>query len=89
MKFSVDSNTVSYFIVLLVTSREDKDYSYRVNDNENVERIKIILLLRKLRVFLKDIALIFQSNSRVRMLQTLQMRIAEMEEEIYFCVTMN
>ncbi len=66
----------------LITSSRVEDYAYRVYDEEAVERIRTILLLRKLRISLKDIAIILKDPARVQMLATLRRNVAEMDDQI-------
>lgn len=66
----------------LITSSRVADYAYRVYDAQAVERIRTILLLRKLRISLKDIAVILQDPTHVQMLETLRRSVAEMDDQI-------
>ena len=66
----------------LIESKRKEDYSYRIYDAETVGRIKMILLLRKLRVSLKDIEAILTDKKQEQILKILQNNIAELDEEI-------
>ncbi len=66
----------------LICSKRVADYAYRVYDEEAVERIRAVLLLRKLHISLKDIAVILQDETHVQMLETLRRNIAEMDDQI-------
>ena len=66
----------------LITSARRPDYAYRVYDAENVNRLRIILVLRKLRVPLKDIAAILTDCDAGEAVAILQTRVQEVEGEI-------
>ena len=66
----------------LITSLRRPDYAYRVYDEENVNRLRIILVLRKLRVPLKDIAAILTDCDAGEAVAILQTRVQEVEGEI-------
>lgn len=76
----VSARMLRYYEKLgLIESSRKEDYSYRIYDRDTVDRVKIILLLRKLRISLKDIALILRDNEQEQMLHTLRRNISEME----------
>ena len=79
----VSARMLRYYEKLgLIESSRKEDYSYRIYDRDTVDRVKIILLLRKLRISLKDIALILRDNEQEQMLHTLRRNISEMNSEI-------
>lgn len=65
----------------LIVSRRREGYAYRVYDEENIARLRLILVLRKLRVPLKSIAAILQTGSAEEAVGVLRERIAEIDEE--------
>ena len=65
----------------LLRSQRREGYAYRVYDEENIARLRLILVLRKLRVPLKAIAAILSSNDAEEAVGVLQARIAEIDEE--------
>ena len=80
---SVSPRMLRYYEKLgLIESKRKEDYSYRIYDAEKVGRIKMILLLRKLRVSLKDIEAILTDKKQEQILKILQNNIAELDEEI-------
>ncbi|MDD6039098.1 MAG: effector binding domain-containing protein [bacterium] len=80
---SVSPRMLRYYEKLgLIESKRKEDYSYRIYDAETVGRIKMILLLRKLRVSLKDIEAILKDKKQEQVLKILQSNIAELDEEI-------
>ena len=66
----------------LITSSRRPDYAYRVYDAENVNRLRIILVLRKLRVPLKAIGQILTDCDAGEAVAILQTRVQEVEGEI-------
>lgn len=65
----------------LIASLRIPDYAYRVYDEENIARLRLILLLRRLRVPLKAIAAILSSNDAEQAVRILQEKIAEIDAE--------
>ena len=66
----------------LITSKRRDDYAYRIYDEAAVRRLRQILLLRKLRIPLKQIAVILNSADRSETVSILIDKIKELEEEI-------
>ena len=66
----------------LITSRRRPDYAYRVYDEENVNRLRIILVLRRLRVPLKAIGQILTDCDAGQAMAILQERVQEVEGEM-------
>lgn len=65
----------------LIASQRREDYAYRVYDEENIARLRLILVLRKLRVPLKSIAAILTSGDAGEAVRVLREKIAEIDEE--------
>ncbi len=66
----------------LIKSMRVPGYAYRVYEQAQVRRLQQILALRKLRIPVKQIAVILQDDSRRQTLDVLQDNLAQMEEEI-------
>lgn len=66
----------------LIRSARRADYAYRVYDEENVNRLRIILVLRKLRVPLKAIRQILSDCDASQAVAILQSRVQEVEGEM-------
>ncbi len=66
----------------LISSKRIPDYSYRVYDEEAVKRIQQILVLRKLRIPVQQIATILDDNGQKQALEILQNNLSELDEEI-------
>lgn len=66
----------------LISSKRREDYAYRIYDENAVRRLRQILLLRKLRIPLKQIAVILNSADKSETVSILIDKIKELEEEI-------
>ena len=65
----------------LLHSQRQEGYAYRVYDEENIARLRLLLVRRKLRVPLKSIAVILSSGNAEQAVCILRERIAEIDEE--------
>ena len=65
----------------LVESRRRDGYAYRVYDQEAVRRLRQIVILRKLRLPLKQIKRILDDSSAQTAIQVFQEKIAELDQE--------
>lgn len=66
----------------LVSSSRRKDYAYRIYDETAVKRLQQIIVLRKLRIPLKQIAVILDDEKQQNALQIMHERIEELDNEI-------
>lgn len=66
----------------LITSLCREGYSYRVYDDHTVLRIRQILLLRKLRIPVRQIKLILENTDTVAAIEIFRQNIRELDEEI-------
>lgn len=66
----------------LILPQHKEDYAYRLYDKDAVKRLQQIIILRKLRIPLKQIATIMQDNEQCQALQIMQDKIQELDEEI-------
>lgn len=66
----------------LITPFHREDYSYRCYDEENIRRLQLIVVMRKLRVPLKQIAVILRDGGQRETLDILRQRISELDGEI-------
>jgi Predicted transcriptional regulators len=81
--FNVSTRLLRYYEQIgLLLRLHKEDYAYRVYDEDAVRRLQQIIILRKLRIPLKQIALIFKDNEHKRMVEVFQESIAELEDEI-------
>lgn len=82
-QFGVSTRMLRYYEKAgLLSSGHIPDYSYRVYDEEAVKRLQKIIVLRKLRIPLKQIFDILNNADQVRMLEILQENLAGLDEEI-------
>lgn len=66
----------------LISSKRREDYAYRIYDENAVRRLRQILLLRKLRIPLKEIGVILSSADRSEAVAVLIDKISELEQEM-------
>ena len=82
-QFQVSTRMLRYYEKEgLISSMRLPEYSYRVYDTEAVKRLQQILVLRKLRIPVKQIALILEDVEQRQTLEIMQSNLAELEEEI-------
>lgn len=81
--FNVTPRMLRYYekIGLLRSTRVD-DYAYRVYDKDAIRRLECIIVLRKLRIPLKEAASVFSAPERVRLAEIFQKSINELDDEI-------
>lgn len=66
----------------LITSVRKKDYAYRCYDESAVKRLQQIVVLRKLRIPLKQIAVILSEGDRQQIYEIMLERLNEVNDEI-------
>lgn len=66
----------------LIKTQRREDSTYRIYDAESVQRLQQIVILRKLRIPLKQIAIILQDEEQRESLRLLQENLAELDAEI-------
>ena len=63
-KYDISARALRYYEdVGLINSIRSEDYAYRMYDKQAIKQLEQILILRKLNISIKDISLIFQTNS--------------------------
>jgi len=87
--FGVSTRMLRYYeqIGLLPSLKKD-DYAYRVYDECSVSRLQQIIILRKLRIPLKQISMIFEASGTTAMLEVFKQNVSEIEDEITALSTM-
>ena len=82
-KYSVSARTLRYYedMGLLVSTRSD-DYAYRLYDENAVQRLEKILILRKLNISIKDIQRIFSTSGSEVVLEVLGKKVDAIDEEV-------
>lgn len=79
----VSTRTLRYYEEIgLVSSTRKEGYAYRVYDEEAVNRLQIIFMLRKLNISLKNIQAILSSNNPDQLIRLLKKRLSEVNSEI-------
>ncbi|MNB79056.1 Nodulation protein NolA [compost metagenome] len=82
-KFGISSRTLRYYEqVGLLQSERPAFEKYRFYDSENINRLKQILVLRKMQIPIKDILRIYESQDMAILVQSFVKRIEEIEDEI-------
>lgn len=80
---NVSTRTLRYYEQIgLIKSVRKESYAYRVYDETAVNRLQQIVVLRKLRIPLKQIALILQSDDTAAIIETFRQNLAEVDEEL-------
>jgi len=81
--YNLSTRALRYYEQIgLIQSEKKEDYAYRVYSEETVKRIQQILVLRKLRIPLKQISEILQSEDVVVIIDAFQKNLSEVDEEI-------
>ena len=82
-KLSISTRTLRYYEQIgLIESVKKYDYAYRTYDEATVTRLQQILILRKLSIPLKQIALILKSENTAAIIDAFQQNLAEVDDEI-------
>ena len=82
-KMNISTRTLRYYEQIgLIESVKKDDYAYRTYDEATVTRLQQILVLRKLRIPLKQIALILKSENTAAIIDAFQQNLAEVDDEI-------
>lgn len=82
-EMNISTRTLRYYEQIgLIESVKKDDYAYRTYDEATVTRLQQILVLRKLRIPLKQIALILQSENTAAIIDAFQKNLNEVDDEI-------
>lgn len=82
-QLNVSTRTLRYYEEIgLIKSVKKDGYAYRAYEEETLLRLQQILVLRKLRIPLKQIALILKNENASAIIETFQQNLAEVDEEI-------
>ncbi|MFT3950987.1 MAG: effector binding domain-containing protein [Oscillospiraceae bacterium] len=80
---NVSTRTLRYYEQIgLISSVKKDDYAYRTYDEASVTRLQQILVLRKLRIPLKQVALILKSENAAAIIDAFQQNLNEVDDEI-------
>lgn len=81
--YGVTPRTLRYYEKKgLICPIRREDYAYRIYDENAVRRLRLIIVLRKLRISSKQIAIILQDENQLETLQILRDNILELDGEI-------
>ncbi len=81
--FNISTRTLRYYEQIgLLQPIKKEDFAYRTYDENNVMRLQQIIVLRKLRIPLKQIAEIIKSEDTAVAINAFQQNLAEVEDEI-------
>ncbi|MFC4304353.1 MerR family transcriptional regulator [Cohnella boryungensis] len=81
--FGISTRTLRYYEKIgLINPMKKVDFAYRVYDADAVMRLRRIIVLRKLRIPLRQIAEILKSADARIAIETLEHNLAEIEDEI-------
>jgi len=81
--FNISTRTLRYYEQIeLIQSQKKEDYAYRTYDEVALRRLQQIIVLRKLRIPLKQIKSIFQNTEQSGLVGILLENIAELDIEI-------
>lgn len=82
-QFQISTRMLRYYEKTgLIESARVVDYAYRVYDEATIRRLKQIVVLRKLRIPVKQISIILNDENQMRTLSIMQEKLVELEEEI-------
>lgn len=82
-KYDVSARMLRYYEKMgLIESKRSDEYSYRIYDKDAIGRIRIILLLRKLRMSLKDIKIVLSDSNHEQIIDIMNKHVSTMNEEI-------
>lgn len=82
-QFCISSRTLRYYEQIgLITSTKKDDFAYRTYDEDTILRLRQIIILRKLRIPLKQIAEILKSDNVDIAIKTFENNLYEIEDEI-------
>ena len=79
----ISSRMLRYYEQIgLIESKRVENYAYRVYDEEAIRRLRQIILLRKLRVSVKQIRELFGNSSAVGVIEVFEKNIRELDEQM-------
>jgi len=82
-RLNISTRTLRYYEEIgLIQSVKKEDYAYRTYDETALTKLRQILVLRKLRISLKQIGLILQSEDTAEIIETFERNLSEVDDEI-------
>lgn len=81
--FNISTRTLRYYEQIgILHSQKKDDYAYRTYDEITVKRLQQIIVLRKLRIPLKQIKTIFENDEQKYIVEIFEKNISEFDNEI-------
>lgn len=82
-EYKISTRMLRYYEqVGLIESKRKEDYAYRVYDETAIKRLRQVIVLRKLRIPIKQIVNILNNPNAVETVEIFQKNINELDEEI-------
>lgn len=82
-RYDISARALRYYEDMgLIKSTRSAEYAYRLYDQQAVKRLEQILILRKLNISIKDIQLIFQSAGTEILLEVLEKKTKDIDDEV-------
>lgn len=82
-KYDISARTLRYYEQIgLISSYRSDEYAYRLYDENTLQRLEQILILRKLNISIKDIQRIFNTEGTASVLSVLQHKVEEIEGDV-------
>lgn len=82
-RFHISTRTLRYYEKIgLINSTKTKDYAYRQYTSETIDRLQQILILRKLRLSLKDISILLNQADTKQTIRILQNNISAINGQL-------
>lgn len=82
-KFNVTTRTLRYYDQIgLLKSKKCDEYAYRMYDEYDVRRLQQIIILRKLRIKLKDIEVILHNKKATKTIEIFEENLNEINDEV-------
>jgi len=83
VKYDISARALKYYEDMgLISSARGDDYAYRMYDEDAVNRLEQILILRKLNISIKDIQRIFSSAGSEVVLEVLGKKVQNIDDEV-------
>ena len=81
--FSISTRTLRYYEQIgLITSSKKEGYAYRVYDENSISSLQQIIILRKLRIPLKQIKDILTNHEAIIAIEIFKKNLSELNDEI-------
>jgi len=82
-KYDITTRTLRYYENMgLISSTRSEDYAYRMYDENAIQRLEQILILRKLNISIKDIQRIFTDPGSSVVLEVLDKKAQSIDDEV-------